>query len=196
MPIRTQSNTSKRPSARPRRFLGVDPGLQRTGYAVLEGRASGPAVLEAGVIRLDRRDSLAARLGELDRCLAEIIANQRPQVLVCEELFAHYRHPRTAILMAHARGVILALAARSSLEFVSVAATRVKKLLTGRGHAGKAQMQYGVTLTLGLSGLPEPNDVADAMGIAYCGMHAELTNPEIARDGLAVKRGRLNGTMR
>ncbi|MCA9242874.1 MAG: crossover junction endodeoxyribonuclease RuvC [Phycisphaerales bacterium] len=181
--------------SQPRRYLGVDPGLHRTGYAVLESCASGPRVVEAGVVRLERGASLAARLGELDRCLGEIIATHTPNVMVCEELYAHYRHPRTAILMGHARGVILALGSRYSLDVMSIAATRVKKLLTGKGHAGKAQMQRCVTMTLGLDAIPEPNDVADAMGIAYCGLHSELTTSRAAASG-GAKRGRLNGVMR
>lgn len=111
--------------------LGIDPGLQRTGYALLsEAPAPQEArLIEAGVIRLRRADTLAARLVELETSLETLIRAHQPALLACEELYAHYKHPRTAILMAHARGVILALAARRGLRIVSVAATNVKKLL-------------------------------------------------------------------
>lgn len=152
--------------------LGIDPGLQRTGYAVLS--ATSPpregCLIEAGVIRLPPSQSLAHRLVELDQSLTELIRTHQPALLACEELYAHYRHPRTAIRMAHARGVILALAARAGLEIIPIAATNVKKLLTGSGRASKRQVQLAVTATLQLSAVPEPNDVADAIAIALCGL--------------------------
>ncbi len=150
-------------------MLGIDPGLQRTGYAVLQP-ARRPTLREAGVIRLPTRRSLEQRLLELDANLAEIIARHGPTALVCEALYAHYRHPRTAILMGHARGVILARAARHEMAVQSIAPTQVKKLLTGSGRAGKVQVQRAIAATLHLTTLPEPNDVADAMAIALCGL--------------------------
>jgi len=161
--------------------LGVDPGLQRTGYAVLHATGSGPPrVLEAGVIRLSAKQPLAARLVELDACLAELIAAHSPRVLICESLYAHYKHPRTAILMGHARGVILCTAARLEIPVRSVAATHVKKLLTGSGHANKRQMQRAVASTLSLGRLPEPHDTADALAIAYCGLWQTMRQPSLA----------------
>ena len=153
-------------------ILGIDPGLQRTGYAILSD-CNGPQearVTEAGVVRLVRQLSLEQRLAHLDESLGTLIANHRPAALICEELYAHYRHPRTAILMAHARGVILALAARSGLQVTPVTATRVKKMLTGSGRATKAQVQRAIAVTLGLATIPEPDDVADALAIALCGL--------------------------
>jgi crossover junction endodeoxyribonuclease RuvC len=152
--------------------LGIDPGLQRAGYAALQPVSGGrePRVLEAGVVRLDRRMSIPDRLVELERSLQSLIDTHRPSTLACEELYAHYKHPRTAILMAHARGVILLLAARAGLEIVPVSATNVKKLLTGSGRAGKRQVQFAVMTTLRLPTIPEPNDVADAIAIALAGL--------------------------
>ena len=152
-------------------ILGIDPGLLRTGYAVLSDQPPAEAgLIEAGVIRLARGRPLADRLVELEQGLEMIIATHRPTTLACEELYAHYRHPRTAILMAHARGVILALAARRGLSVISVAATNVKKLLTGSGRAGKRQVQRAIMATLGLPVMPEPADVADAIAIGLCGL--------------------------
>ncbi len=155
-----------------RPVLGVDPGLLRTGYALLAPTRppQEARLLEAGVIRLSRRAPLTERLMELEESLLTLIQNHQPAVLVCEELYAHYRHPRTAILMAHARGVILALAARAGLQIIPVAATNVKKLLTGSGRASKPQVQLAVAATLHLPSVPEPHDVADAIAIALCGL--------------------------
>lgn len=152
--------------------LGVDPGLERTGYAVLAER-DGPheaGVIEAGVIRLDRRDALAERLVHLQESLEELLEARPPTVVACEALYAHYRHPRTAIMMAHARGVILAAAGRRGLAIMPIAATQVKKALTGSGRASKRQVQRAIAAMLGLPGLPEPQDVADALAIALCGL--------------------------
>jgi crossover junction endodeoxyribonuclease RuvC len=169
--------------------LGIDPGLLRTGYALLsESDTSREArVVEAGVIRLQRDRPLATRLADLADALETLISAHRPTTLACEELYAHYKHPRTAILMGHARGVILAAAARSGLEVISVAATNVKKLLTGSGRAGKRQVQLAVTATLRLPMIPEPPDVADAIAIALCGLR--LRQAAGATLG-ATKRGR------
>lgn len=168
------------------KVLGVDPGLQRTGFALLmpAGHPQEARVVEAGVIRLPRGPSLADRLVELEDGLIMLLETHHPDTLACEELYAHYRHPRTAVLMAHARGVILALAARRGLRVLSLAATNVKKMLTGSGRASKGQIQRAVAATLGLSALPEPHDVADAIAIGLCGLRcrgAEEASGEVVR---------------
>lgn len=163
-----QRRTAAEPA--PPVILGIDPGLRRTGYAVLgPGGTKHSVLIEAGVVRLRAGDPLPLRLAELERGIMGLIDSHGPAALACEALYAHYKHPRTAILMGHARGVILAAAARRGLEVYSVAATRVKKLLTGSGRAGKRQMQLAVASTLGLVRLPEPHDVADAIAIALAG---------------------------
>ncbi len=164
------------------RVLGVDPGLVSTGFAVVTARGADGELIEAGRIRLDPRAAIEQRLAQLERDLAALIATTRPGVLACEQLYAHYKHPRTAIRMAHARGVVLALAARSGLEVVHVSATRVKKTLTGSGRASKEQVRRAVCLTLGLPGLDGPHDVSDAIAIALCGLRL-LAAPEPLRTG-------------
>ena len=91
-----------------------------------------------------------------------------PDIVAVEELYSNYKHPRTAILMGHARGVILQKAAAAKAEVKSFAATRIKKSLTGSGRAGKGQMQRGIQTALGLAEMPEPHDVADAIAVALC----------------------------
>lgn len=125
------------------------------------------------MIRLDSSTVIERRLVELERALRHIIEQFRPMVLACEELYAHYKHPRTAILMGHARGVVLLTAAQARMRVISVPATRVKKTLTGNGHAGKKQMQMAIAMTLGLSRAPEPDDVADAIAIAIAGVRMD-----------------------
>jgi crossover junction endodeoxyribonuclease RuvC len=98
----------------------------------------------------------------------EIIDQFAPQVLSVEQLYAHYEHPRTAILMAHARGVIFLAAAQRGVPVVSYNATRIKKTVTGHGRATKDQVQRTVQRELNLPQLPEPPDVADALAAALC----------------------------
>src|SRR5262249_10325848 len=122
------------------RILGIDPGLQVTGYGVIESGTRGPVVCEAGIIR-SREGRMAADMAQRLRCLyssiVEVLNQFRPQAVAVEQLYAHYEHPRTAILMAHARGVIFLAAAQADLPVVSYNATRIKKTITGNGRASK-----------------------------------------------------------
>lgn len=158
-------------SAAPRRILGLDPGLQTTGYGVIDITDRGARVAEAGVIRsADGRDpaDMAQRVKALYDGLVEVLDQWKPAALAVEQLYAHYEHPRTAILMAHARGVYLLAGAQRGVPVFSYAATKVKKVVTGSGRASKEQMQHAIARELGLAGPPEPHDVADALGIALC----------------------------
>ncbi len=157
------------------RILGLDPGLQTTGYAVLEARAGAPRVCEAGVIHgADGRakTDMAQRVRHLYDGIVEVLEQFQPGVVVVEQLFAHYEHPRTAILMAHARGVMFLAAAQHNLPVISYNATRIKKTITGNGRASKEQVQRTIQRELGLAKLPEPPDVADALAAALCHYHA------------------------
>jgi crossover junction endodeoxyribonuclease RuvC len=153
------------------RILGVDPGLRVTGYAVLEGGQQKPIICEAGVIRSvedGRQAALPDRVRSVYEGILDVVIQFRPQVVVVEQLYAHYAHPRTAILMAHARGVIFLAAGQRDLPVISYNATRVKKTITGNGRAPKDQVQRTIQRELGLAKLPEPADVADALAVALC----------------------------
>jgi len=170
-------NPSAPSEPQPVRILGLDPGLQTTGYGVLEAADRGPRVAEAGVIRsVEGRDpaDMARRLKALYDGLGEVLDQWQPAAMAVEQLYAHYDHPRTAILMAHARGVFFLAGAQRNIPVISYASTKVKKLITGSGRASKEQMQYAITRELGLNALPEPHDVADALAIALC--HYFATN--------------------
>ncbi len=153
------------------RILGVDPGLNITGYAVIEAGARGPLVCEAGIVRTveGRQPSdMAQRVLALYNGIVEVIEQFRPGQMAVEQLYAHYDHPRTAILMAHARGVLFLAAGQHDLPVVSYNATRIKKTITGSGRATKDQVQRTVQRELGLAAVPEPPDVADALATALC----------------------------
>ena len=114
------------------RVLGIDPGLRLTGYGVVdlpEGQIE-PRLVEGGVIRLDAKQDLETRLLQLHRELSALIEGLSPHRLAVEQLYAHYAHPRTAILMGHARGVILLCGAAAGLPVEHLAATEIKKRST------------------------------------------------------------------
>lgn len=150
------------------RVVGIDPGLNITGYAVIEKKAGRLQLLEAGMIRGRSRGDLPARLLEIHEGLTDVIATLQPEALAVEELYSHYERPRTAILMGHARGVICLAAAQAGIPVISYSATQVKRMLTGNGRAPKTQMQQAICHEFGLAAPPEPPDVADAMAIALC----------------------------
>ena len=105
--------------------------------------------------------------------MIEVIDQFRPTYLAIEQLYAHYDHPRTAILMGHARGVILLAAAQKGLTVHGFASTQVKKTITGSGRASKEQMQLTMLREFRLATMPEPANVADAMAIALCGYYQQ-----------------------
>ena len=150
------------------RILGVDPGLNITGYGMIETHAPRPVVREAGVIRPPSDAPLAERLVEIFDGLVEVIEQYRPEVMVVEQLYAHYKHPRTAILMGHARGAVLLAGAKHGLPVISYSATRIKKIITGHGRGSKEQVQRTIQGELGLITAPEPSDVSDALAAALC----------------------------
>ena len=150
-------------------ILGIDPGLRITGYGVIESNSGRPLVREAGVIRgAAAKATMASRILCVYNGIAEIIDQFKPEAMAVEQLYAHYQHPRTAILMAHARGSVLLAAAQRDLEVVSYNATRIKKTITGNGRASKDQVQRTIQRELGLPKMPEPPDVADALAVALC----------------------------
>jgi crossover junction endodeoxyribonuclease RuvC len=150
------------------RVLGIDPGLNTTGYAVLEASGGAPKICEAGVVRGKTRGDLCARLTEIHSGIVDVITSLQPSAVALEQLFSHYKQPRTSILMGHARGVICLAAAQAGLAVTNYSATQIKKVLTGNGRAPKRQMQEAVKYELRLATLPEPADVADALAIALC----------------------------
>ena len=153
-----------------RRVLGVDPGLHRTGYGVIE-IVSGdphPHIVDGGVLRARADDEFPQRLQTLFDGLTEVLDEHSPEVMVIEDLFSTYAHPRSALLMAHARGVLMLAAQRSIVPVHSFTPNEVKQVVAGNGHATKSAVQQAVKSRLRLSAPPNPPDVADALAIAIC----------------------------
>ncbi|HEX5482323.1 MAG TPA: crossover junction endodeoxyribonuclease RuvC [Terriglobia bacterium] len=152
------------------RIIGIDPGLNITGYGLIEFRSAGIALSEAGVIRLPRSqgDNLPERLGSLFEELRRLLAEFRPKMMCLEEVYSHAFYPQTSILMSHARGVICLAASQASVPVTNLPAKRIKQSVTGNGNASKAQVQRAIRQFFSLEKTPHPPDVADALAAALC----------------------------
>lgn len=149
------------------KVLGIDPGLDRTGWAVLSGTGARLVLDKCGLIHTSHLSTLPQRLDYIFNEVERLAAQHKPDAVAMEEMFFLKR----AVTVSHTiqtRGVILLAAHRSGLPVTSYSPKRVKSLITGSGAAGKAQVQRMVQLTLGLDKKPEPDDVADAIAIAIC----------------------------
>jgi crossover junction endodeoxyribonuclease RuvC len=159
------------------RVLGIDPGLVRTGWAVLEPAGRGVAVRGHGVITPPTSDALPARLAEGARQLRAVLAEHQPSLVALEEVFTAPRHPRSALLMAHMRGVICLVLEEAGVPILPLTATTVKQRLTGGGHASKEQVQRMVLRLTGLASNGRLKlDETDALALALAGLH-QTTRP-------------------
>lgn len=153
-------------NAAPLRVLGIDPALRVTGYGVVERSARGLGLVEAGVVAPRSDAPLEVRLRELHDGIVEVVAATRPHVVVIEELYTTYKNPSTAILMAHARGVLCLAGAQAGVAVHTIGHSHVKRALVGSGSARKEQVNAMVVRLLSLRAAPRPNDVSDALALA------------------------------
>lgn len=163
-------HTLPTPALRPLRIIGIDPGLNITGYGLIDFGAGVSTLAEAGVIRLPRSDgdNLPERLAALFNEVQELIAEFNPQQMCIEEVYSHAFYPKTSILMSHARGVICLAAQLAGVPVASISAKRIKQSVTGNGNASKQQVQRAVRQLFLLERTPHPPDVADALAAALC----------------------------
>ena len=123
------------------RILGIDPGLNITGYGVIDSQDGQLRLVEAGVVCSRQAAPLAQRVAEIHAGVADVIRIHKPDSVALEQLYSHYERPQTAILMGHARGTICLAAAQADIDVQDYAATQIKKTLTGNGRAPKSQVQ-------------------------------------------------------
>ncbi len=150
------------------RVLGIDPGLTRCGYAIVDGHGARSAVaISLGVITTPRTDPLPTRLAALRTEFGDLIAEFRPDVVAVEQVFFQV-NVRTAMSVGQASGLALAEAALAGCEVVQYTPNQVKDAVAGWGGADKLQVQKMVQARLHLSALPKPADAADAAALALC----------------------------
>ncbi len=152
-------------------ILGVDPGFGITGYGLLDVApqdARNARLLEAGVLKSDKKLSFHDRLEEIYRQMASIIEEFSPDCLAVEEIFSSQAFPRSSIAIGHVRGVILLASSQKKVPVFSYFPREVKKALTGNGNASKSQVQKMVENFFELDKKSRPDDLSDAIAIALC----------------------------
>lgn len=150
------------------RLLGLDPGSRYTGYGVVEQRGARLSALAQGRISLASTMPLALRLAKLMRELRTVIRTHEPDAAVLESLFRGV-NTRSLIVLAQARGALLATVAAEGLEIREYAPAEIKSALTGHGRADKEQVSLMVRRILGLGDLRLSADASDALAAAICG---------------------------
>ena len=152
-------------------IVGFDPGLATLGYGVIETDKRGkPGMVDYGIISTGKDEILAVRLCLLEKGIKQIIDTFKPEEIAVEELF-FAKIVKTAIAVAHARGVILLTANKFCGRLYEYTPLQIKQALTGYGRAEKIQIQQMVKTFLGLKSIPRPDDAADALAVALC--HAQ-----------------------
>lgn len=165
------------------RVLGIDPGSSVIGYGLVENGRAIPRLVECGVLRLDRRERLPARLRSISDGVTDLITRHHPDVLAIEGIF-YSRYARATMVLGHARGVILLSAERAGVTIVEYPPAVVKQTVVGRGAALKPQVGYMCAQLLRLKHPPSPADAADGVALAL----THLLRQERARLGLAGRR--------
>ena len=149
-------------------ILGIDPGLEKTGYGLISCRSGEEKLIEGGVIRTKVKSRLEERLAALYKGMDELISDFSPSVMAIEEVYVHRQYPKTALIIGYVRGVYLMLAGLHNIHVAPYSATRIKKSLTGNGRASKEQIQRTIMNRLQIEKTPHPNDVSDALAAALC----------------------------
>lgn len=168
------------------RVLGVDPGLTRCGVGVVDGLPGRTCRLVAvEVLTTDPADDLAARLLTLDRALAALVAEHRPDAVAVERVFSQH-NVRTVMGTAQAGAVAVLAAARAGLPVQTYTPSEVKAAVTGSGQADKAQVTAMVTRLLRLPARPRPADAADALALAICHVWRGGTQARLAAARMAA----------
>ncbi len=161
------------------RILGVDPGLVNTGYGVIDTAHPRPLVVEGGVVRTLSKTPLEERLHTIFQAVEEVIAELKPDAMAIEDLHSHPKFAKTAIMMGHARGVVVMAAGAAGIPVFDYQPNRAKSVVTGAGHAPKDQVMRAVASHLRDDTVTKNEHVADAFAIALC--HAIITSsPAVA----------------
>ena len=170
------------------RVLGVDPGLTRCGVGVVEGTPGRTcALIGYYVVYTDPGDDLAARLLHLDRSLADLLAEHRPDSVAVERVFSQH-NVRTVMGTAQAGAVAVLAAAKAGRPVQMYTPSEVKAAVTGSGQADKAQVTAMVTRLLRMAAPPRPADAADALALAICHVWKGGTRSKLAAAAAAAQR--------
>ncbi|MBQ8196648.1 MAG: crossover junction endodeoxyribonuclease RuvC [Clostridia bacterium] len=155
-------------------IVGFDPGLATLGYGVIKKeKGKKPEMIDYGIVSTPKDENLAVRLCMLEKGVKQIIDTYKPDEIAIEELF-FAKNVKTAIAVAHARGVTLLTAVKECGQIFEYTPLQIKQALTGYGRADKKQIQQMVKTFLNLKAVPKPDDAADALAVALC--HAQTSS--------------------
>ena len=160
------------------RLIGIDPGLQRTGWGVLAMQGSRLSHLSHGVIVSDSKLPLAERLCQLYRALDDLLAQWQPVEAAVEETFVN-KNPTSTLKLGQARGVLLLAPAMAGIPVAEYSPNLIKKSVVGTGHAQKAQVAMMVATLLPAAGQVD-GDAADALAVAICHAHLRRSRQIVA----------------
>jgi crossover junction endodeoxyribonuclease RuvC len=164
------------------RVLGIDCGSERTGYGVIESDGLDHRLLAAGVIRTNPKTPFERRLAEISSGLRALIRQHEPESAAVEEVF-HAANVKTALKLAHVRGIALLAIADAGVAFAEYSALEVKMSVVGYGRAEKCQVQVMVQSLLGLAEIVESEDASDALAVAICHATRESTSRRLRSAG-------------
>jgi crossover junction endodeoxyribonuclease RuvC len=150
--------------------LGIDPGLVGTGWALVEPGPGRAVVADTGVIATSADAPLDVRIHQIFDAVTDVLVKHAPSLVALEDLYTEYKFPRTALQMAHARGVICLAARQRDVNVMALAPAEVKRTIAAHGQASKAQIQLGVQRLLRLPAVPRPSHIADALALALTGL--------------------------
>lgn len=162
------------------RVLGIDPGLTRCGYAVVDDGRPRPSAVALGVISTPVEADLPERLARLRADLVRLLEEARPDVVAVERVFFQV-NVRTAMSVGQASGIALTEAWSAGCEVVQYTPNEVKQTVAGHGGADKAQVGKMVMMRLGLDAVPKPADAADAAALALCHLAVAPTRRALDR---------------
>ena len=166
------------------RILGIDPGLKRTGYGLVDVTAQySIKLVEAGTVEPNEKDIFENRIHKIYINLEKIVNGQKPDVMVLEKLYAHHKHPITASILGHVRGVICLLCAQKNVELVEHSVKRIRQSLTGNGNATKVQTRRMVASAFGVKEEQLTLDASDALALAlgYLQMNRDIYDRKVSR---------------
>ncbi len=161
-------------------ILGIDPGLNATGYGLIISQGNQLQLIAYGAITTHKKQSIAERLKIIFEQIQQLIAQHQPDVLAIEDIFYH-ENVRTAIVMGQARGVCMLAAQLANLPIFEYAPKEIKMSVTGSGGASKQQIQAMVQRLLHLEKPPRPLDASDALAVAICHHHRSRFQPNHVR---------------
>lgn len=148
------------------KIIGIDPAFSITGYGLIEAKNNKLTLIEAGIIITSSKQNNSQRLHKIYKEISGLIDKFKPEVVVVEKLYAHYRHPTTAYHLGQVKGITALVSAQRNLPLFEYAATRIKKAVTGQGRASKYQVQRMVANLLNLDDVPKYADITDALALA------------------------------